>query len=63
MKYTVTIKEILEKSFPVEASNEEQAMEIVQYHYDRGDNGFVLSSDDFKEAICSVLSNNVLETD
>lgn len=54
MQYTVTLKETLEKQFLVDAPTEEQALRIVQYHYDRGDDNYILSSDDFLEAECFV---------
>lgn len=34
------------------ADSEEEAMEIVQYHYDRGDDNFVLSSDNLTSTDC-----------
>lgn len=50
--YVVTIRETLEKAFHIEADNEESAMAIAQYHYDRGDFDFVLSSDDLVKTEC-----------
>lgn len=36
-KYTITIQEVLRKSFDVNAENEEQAKQIIQSQYDSGE--------------------------
>lgn len=51
-EYIVIIRETLEKAFNIMADSEEEAMEIAQYHYDRGEYDFVLSSDNLTSTDC-----------
>lgn len=46
-KYNVTLTEILQKTFYVEANNEEEAHDIVYHRYINAEDDYVLTADDF----------------
>lgn len=56
MKFTVTIEETISKDFKVEAETAEEAMEIAEYKYNRGE--FVLEPGNLVAKQMAVTSPN-----